>query len=429
MLKPADLKNLELNSLLFPFLPFIILSLFVLLTVTACGREEDPVPVLTWYVFDEPSGAFATAARSCSDRSQGAYRIEIALLPTDADQQREQLVRRLAARDQDIDIIGMDVIWTPEFAEAGWVLPWPRDMAAKARQGRLEASVTSATYEDRLQAIPFTTNTQLLWYRTDRVDIPPRTWAEMLRQAEKLGEQGTIQAQGERYEGLTVFFTSLLASAGGSVLEGDGQAIALPRQATLRALQVMKELATSPAADPSLATSREDQARLAFEAGDSTFMVNYTFVWPSARRNAPDVARHMGWARWPRVREDLPSRVTVGGLNLGVGAYSRHPDLAFEAALCLASEENQKIAASRGGLPPTISALYQDEAVRRTFPFADTLLATLRDGVQRPRTPLYNDISLAISRTLHPMRSIEPATDYERLHNAIGRGLRSEGLL
>jgi multiple sugar transport system substrate-binding protein len=40
-------------------------------------------------------------------------------LPADADQQREQIVRRLAARDSDIDVIGMDVIWTGEFATAG----------------------------------------------------------------------------------------------------------------------------------------------------------------------------------------------------------------------------------------------------------------------------------------------------------------------
>jgi len=33
-------------------------------------------------------------------------------------------VRRLAARDAGVDIIAMDVIWTAEFAEAGWIRPW-----------------------------------------------------------------------------------------------------------------------------------------------------------------------------------------------------------------------------------------------------------------------------------------------------------------
>ncbi|MDT8385874.1 MAG: ABC transporter substrate-binding protein [Thiogranum sp.] len=394
-----------------------------------CSEPEQQVPQLRWYVFDEPSGSFARAAQNCAEASEGRYRIELVALPSDADQQREQLVRRLAARDTDIDLIGMDVIWTAEFAVAGWILPWQDEVARKARSGRLDTAIESATYEQRLWAAPFTTNTQLLWYRTDRVAEAPATWDEMLRVAEQLGEKGTIQAQGERYEGLTVLFVSLLASAGGSVLEPDGQSVSLESGPVRRALSIMHRFANSPAADPSLATAREDQARLAFESGNAAFMLNYTFVWPSARANVPELAGHMGWARWPAVIEGRPSRVTIGGINIGVGAHSRHPQLAFEAAACIAAEPNQRLAATRGGLPPTIAALYDAAEVREVFPFADLLRATLRDAVQRPQTPLYADVSLAINHSLHPMRDIDPDRDVQRLREAVKRALRSEGLL
>lgn len=408
----------------------IIFSLALAVLAFGCtGERADQEPVLTWYVFDEPSGAFQQAAQRCSQQASGSYTIDIALLPSDADQQREQLVRRLAAGDSSIDLIGMDVIWTAEFATAGWILPWPAEKMEGISSGRLRSAVKSASYDGRLWAVPFTTNTQLLWYRTDRVDHPPETWEEMIDLAEQIGEKGTIQAQGERYEGFTVFFTSLLASAGGNILSEDGGKVALGREPTEKALGIMKKFAMSSSSDPSLATSREDQARLAFEKGDSTFMVNYTFVWPSAHRNAPEVAKNMGWARWPAAIEGRPSRVTIGGINLGVGKYSRYPDLAFEAAECIASRENQKMTAQTGGLPPTIKDLYDDPEVRRTFPFAETLLATLQDAVQRPRTPFYNDISMAVSRTLHPMREISPEEDVDKLRQAVGRALRSEGLL
>ena len=399
------------------------------LLLWGCSDRGGETPRLTWYVYDERSGAFAEAARRCSIDAGGRYEIALAPLPADADQQREQLVRRLAARDQDIDIIGMDVIWTAEFAEAGWVLPWRGDAAAESRDGRLASALESVTYEEQVWAIPFTTNTQLLWYRTDRVPSPPSTWDEMIDMAEALGDVGTIQAQGERYEGLTVFFVSLLASAGGAVLAVDGQSASLEAEPTAAALALLRRLATSSASDPALANAREDQARLAFESGESSFMLNYTYVWPSARANAPEVARHMGWARWPAVFEDSPSRVTLGGINLGIGAHSRHPAYAFEAAACIASAENQRLAATRGGLPPTIAALYDDSAVRETFPFADVLRDTLRDAVQRPQTPLYADVSLAITRTLHPLRAIEPETDAARLRSVVEKALRSEGLL
>ena len=406
-----------------------LLSATLLALLCGCAERGSDTPRLTWYVYDERSGAFAEAARRCSAEADGRYEIAMAPLPADADQQREQLVRRLAARDDDIDIIGMDVIWTAEFAEAGWVLPWSGSSAVKARQGRLASAVESVTYGGQVWAIPFTTNTQLLWYRRDRVPTPPATWDQMIDIAEALGEAGTIQAQGERYEGLTVFFVSLLASAGGAVLAADGESASLEAAPTAAALAVMRRLATSPASDPALANAREDQARLAFESGESSFMLNYTYVWPSARANAPEVARHMGWARWPSVLEGTPSRVTVGGINLGIGAHSRHPAFALEAAACIAAEDNQRLAATRGGLPPTIAALYDDAAVRETFPFADVLRDTLRDAVQRPQTPLYADVSLAITRTLHPLKAIDPESDAARLRLVVEKALRSEGLL
>jgi len=67
--------------------------------------------------------------------------------------------------------------------------------------------------------------------------------------------------------------------------------------------------------------------------------------------------------------------------------------------------------------------------VRKTFPFADVLLETLKDGVQRPQTPLYNDVSMAISHTLHPLRAIKPQQDADTLRRQIERALHSEGLL
>ncbi|HYE35896.1 ABC transporter substrate-binding protein [Methylocaldum sp.] len=414
---------------IFAFSRRLLLLSLGLLAWSCRNPESVGPPHLAWYVFDEPSGAYREAVRRCTEFAEDGYRIDLVPLPSDADQQREQLTRRLAAHDEAIDIIGMDVIWTAEFAEAGWIRKWPSGPAQTAIAGRFPITVQSATYMDALWAMPFTTNAQLLWYRTDRVRAPPDTWDDMLGLAEELGKNGRIQIQGERYEGLTVLFASLLASAGGRILDEGGKRVSLEPEPTRKALSMMRRLATSPSADPGLSTSREDQARLAFETGNSSFMLNYTFVWPSAQQNAPNVAAHMGWARWPGVLPDRPSRVTVGGLNVAVSAYSRYPELAFRAAECLASTDNQRIAAERGGLPPTVYALYDDPAVRRRLPFADVLRATLKDAVQRPQTPLYNDVSLAISRTLHPMHDIDPDRDAARLQAAVQRALRSEGLL
>ena len=399
------------------------------LLLGACGGGGG-VPTVTWYVFDEPSGAYDQAAAECTQQAGGRYRITLAALPSSADQQREQLVRRLAARDADIDIMGMDVIWTGEFAEAGWLLPWRGEAAEAVTAGVPRSIVASASYEGTLWVAPFTTNTQLLWYRTDRVPEPPTTWQEMVAMAEAIGPQGTIQVQGARYEGLTVWFNSLLASAGGSVIQGQGDdaRAALGRPA-VDAMEVMRQVATSGAADPSLSNAQEDDGRLAFETGSSTFMVNYPFVYPSARENAPEVFEHMGWARWPQVLPGQPSRPPLGGINLGVGAFSRHPALAFEAATCIRSADHQIVAATEGGLPPTITSLYDDPGLREVYPFADVIRASLEDAAPRPISPAYNDISLAVQRTLHPPGRIDPAGGVSELEDAVTKALESRGLL
>ena len=407
-----------------------ILALATLgLSLTACGGDEGGASSLNWYVFDEPGGSFTNAAKNCSTDN---YDIKVQVLPADADQQREQLVRRLAAGDTSIDLIGMDVIWTAEFAGAKWILPLEGMAAEAATKGKLKSAVESASYEDEVYGVPFTSNTQLLWYRKDLVKTPPKTWDEMLAMSEKLEKEGKphlIQTQGQRYEGLTVLFNTVLASSGGSILNDDATKVSLEEEPTRTALEVLSRYARSSAAPDTLSTSIEDDNRLSFEAGKSAFMLNYPFVYPSAEANAPDVFKNLGWAVYPRVKADEPSHVTLGGVNIGVGAMSKHPDEAFEAAACLANADNQIYAATNGGLPPTIESLYSDKKVQETYPFAAELEESLKAATLRPQTPLYNDVSLAVSGTLHPLEKIDPDTDVDKLRDNVTRALNGEGLL
>ena len=81
-----------------------------------------------------------------------------------------------------------------------------------------------------------------------------------------------------------------------------------------------------------------------------------------------DFQKNIGWARYPRTDKDKPSRPPLGGFNIAVSAYSKNPDLAFEAAECLASPENQALSAELGGLPPTTESVYDDPKVAEGVP-------------------------------------------------------------
>jgi multiple sugar transport system substrate-binding protein len=256
---------------------------------TGCGGESSDSKTVNWYVFNEPSGAFQDGIKNCNAEAKGRYKIKLVPLPTDANQQRELLVRRLAAEDESIDIAGMDVIWTAEFAEAKWILPWQGKFKQEIESNTLKGPLETARYKGQLYAAPHNSNTQLLWYRKDRVQTPPKTWDEMFQQAEKIGANGKIQVQAARYEGYTVFFNTLVESAGGTILTPNGDPSLGPP--AVKAAEVIKKLATSSAADPALSNSKEDSARLAFQSGGSSFMVNYPFVYPSAKKASPPRSR------------------------------------------------------------------------------------------------------------------------------------------
>ena len=397
--------------------------------LAACGSSGGTGPVtLNFYSFNDPSGAVATAVTNCTKASGGKYTISYNKLPAAADDQRLQMARRLAAADPTMDILGLDVTWEAEFSEAGWILPWTGTYKQQAEAGTLRVPLETATWKGKLVAVPYNSNTQLLWYRSDLVPNPPKTWDEMISDAEQLAKQGKphlIEIQGAQYEGVTVWFNTLVASAGGSILT-PSSAHAAPGKAWQTALGTMKKLADSPAADPSLPVQMENENRLAMEAGTAAFELNYPFVYPSMKANKPDLFKHFKWALYPGVIPGQPARVTIGGIDLAISKYSPHPDLAFQAALCLRNKQNQLNAAIKGGLPPTLEALYSDPAMFKDYPFHADILTALQQASVRPKTPAYQSVSIVISHNVSPPAAIDPPATEQTMAGQINDALKSE---
>jgi multiple sugar transport system substrate-binding protein len=191
----------------------------------------------------------------------------------------------------------------------------------------------------------------------------------------------------------------------------------------------MSKLAHSPAADPSLASQHEDENRLAFEKGVADFEINYPFIYPSAKSDDPKLFKNLAWAPYPRVDAGTPAKAPIGGINWGVGAYTKHPAEAFAAAACLRNAENQKTAAIKGGLPPTIESLYDDKALAKPYPFHELIKTQLKNASVRPQSPAYSDISLAIAKALSPPSSVDPAGVVDKLKTQIAKALSSGALL
>jgi multiple sugar transport system substrate-binding protein len=419
-------------------------------TLMGCSSDAGPI-VLSFITGAEGAEQYQVAATECSRVSGGRYMIEYKALQSrnTTDALRLNLARRMAAHDTGLDIMQLDVIWTGEFAEAGWILPYPAKWERQVEQGTLRGPLETGRYRGKLYAAPLAANAQLLWYRTDLVPEPPETWDQMIHIAEGLAAQSLphyIEVQGARYEGLTVWFNTLLTSSGGSILAENGDVRVARGDAARRAVDVMARLARSPAADPSLALSDEDNARLAMQAGRAAFQVNYPFVYAAiykggadtfidsqGRPTSQDTGRRvrdvLGWAAYPSVVAGKSATVTIGGVNLAVSATSQHPDEAFEAVQCLRNSGNQLRNAQGAGSPPTLVALYDDPELQKYYPAWREIRDSLNSASVRPKTPAYKSVSVVISDLLNPPAKIDPNTVVGQLADQITKAVTSQGLV
>jgi multiple sugar transport system substrate-binding protein len=407
-----------------------VLGCTALAACSSAGATTGPV-TLNFYQFPDVSGATNTMINNCDAQSHGQYKISFQLLPQASDGQRQQLVRRLAAHDSSIDIMAADVTWEAEFAQAGWILPWTGANKAAVVNGTLGPALQTAIWKGQLYAAPDNSNTQLLWYRSDLVPNPPKTWAEMISDAEALAKQGKphyIEIQGAQYEGGTVWFNTMVASAGGTILNPDATKVTLDARA-VKALTVMKQLATSPAADPSLDVQMENQNRLAMEAGTAAFELNYPFVYPSMKTDNPKLFKNFKWTLYPQVIPGQPAKVTIGGVDLAVSKYSQHPALAFKAALCMRDAQNQLIGATVGGTPPTIVSLYHNPKLYPDYPMHADILQALQTASVRPKSPVYQVVSIDISHQVLPASGINPTGTLSSLKGSLTNALQSKGLV
>src|SRR5258706_824995 len=235
---------------------------------------------LNFYLYPDTSGGPQMAINNCDKQSGGRYTISYQQLPQGADGQRQQLVRRLAAHDGSLDILGLDVTWEAEFAQAGWIVPWTGTYKAQAEAGTLQPALQTRRGKGQLVAVPDHPNPQLLWYRSDLVPTPPTTWAQMIADAEQLAKEGKphyIEIQGAQYEGTTVWFNTMVASAGGTVLNPDATKVTLGAPAA-KALSIMKQLASSRAADPSLSVQMDNTNLQAMESCHAGLLMTvYTY--------------------------------------------------------------------------------------------------------------------------------------------------------
>ena len=332
--------------------------------------------------------------------------VTLSELAGEADDQRDTLVQSLQAGGDDYDVMALDVVWTADFAANQWLQPLEGDFAVDT-SGLLPATVESATYGDKLVALPQNTNGQLLFRNTDMIEEAPDTFEDIRSACAAVeGDTDCLTTQLKQYEGLTVNSLGFINGWGGEVLDDSGQPTVESDEAKA-GLQALVDAYADGTISQSSTAATEEETNLAFTEGKTAFAIN----WPYMYTNAEEAG--LNFEVQPLVGKDGVGVSTLGGYNNGINVNSKHKATALDFIKFVINEENQ-LSLAENSFPPVLASIYDDAELVKEHPYLPALKESLENAKPRPVSPFYPAISKAIQDNAYAAltsgKSVDDAT-------------------
>ena len=353
------------------------------------------------------------------ERIEPRIRVRIQRAPDDATQRHQLFVQWLNAHVGQPDVLQLDVIWTPEFAAAGWILPiarWQPDVS-----DFFPGVIAADRWRGVLYALPWWTDAGMLYWRTDLLPGAPATMTELADDIARARTTGAARDglvwQGARYEGLVTVFVEFLGAFGGRIMDDSGRVV-VDAPPAVAALSFMRDLVQRGLVPRAAMTWHEEETRLAFQSGGALFMRNWPYAYTLMNDSSTSrVAGRYAVAPMPAAPGGTPS-AALGGQQLAINAYTPYPDAAYRLMVYLTSPDQMMERARIAGSFPPRRSLYQ-------LPGLDTALgipaasarAVLEHATARPVTPIYSQLSELLQIQLHRALT-EQATPTDALSEA-----------
>ncbi|QRN97709.1 ABC transporter substrate-binding protein [Archangium violaceum] len=355
---------------------------------------------------------------------------------TDASEQLTVFQQQLTAGATDLDVLRIDIVW-PGILGAHLIdlKPYiPNDVV----QQHFPAIVQNNTVEGKLVAMPWFTDAGVLYYRKDLLEKhgqkPPTTWQELATVAKTVQDAerkaGNTKIVGFVFEAkaaetLTCNALEWIDSFGGGTIVDESGKVTIDNPKAVEALKTAASWIDT-ISPRGVLNYEEEGARGVFQSGNAVFMRNWPYAWALA--NAPDspIKGKVAVIALPKGGAEGKSTGTLGGWQLAVSKYSKHPALAADLVKYLTSAEEQKRRAIQGSFNPTIVSLYKDKEILEANPFFGTLLDTFTNAVARPAKVTgskYSRVSADFRNAVHSVLSGsgKPEAKLKDLSQKLGR--------
>ncbi len=178
-----------------------------------------PREVTIWHAY---RGAEEQALREAADtfnRRNDRWRVVLLAVPYDAF--TSKLVNAVP-RGNGPDAFIAAHEWIGGWAAGGLITPLPDETGREIAAAMLPTTATAVTSDNRLWAIPLTFKSLVLFYRTDLIERPPQTTAELIAQA-RLFSDPAKGRYGLAFEAASAYYAvPFLHAFGGGLCLGEG---------------------------------------------------------------------------------------------------------------------------------------------------------------------------------------------------------------
>lgn len=419
-------------------------AMMVLALVAVAGPVHAPVHAEVRLALS--CGALGVELRLCTEgvrswEAETGHHVTIVSTPNSSTERLALYHQLLGAGATDIDVLQIDVVWP------GVLAPHLVDLApylGDAPAAHFPAIIRNNTVGGRLLAMPWWTDAGLFFYRADLLQKygrrPPKRWSELAETARivQAGERAAGNArmwgyvwQGRAYEGLFCNVLEWLAGYGGGTFVDEAGRVTIANDGAVAAFTAAQGWIGSISPQGVL-NYDEEATRGVFQAGNAVFMRNWPYAWALAEGADSPVRGKVGVMALPVGSPDGRHAGALGGWNLAVSRYSRHPAEAADLVRHLTSAPEQKRRAIEAAYNPTMPALYEDPDILRANPFYGLLRPIFENAVARPSRVAgrrYARLSSLVWRATHDIvaRGVAVAPRLERLSAEIGRLARRGG--
>jgi multiple sugar transport system substrate-binding protein len=331
-----------------------------------------------------------------------------------------RLKTRFAAKTGDFDMAFTENEPVDGYADAGWVAPIDDQLASNPcfdKSTYIDSMWPLVQYKGKTWGLPFEVPIVFFYYRTDLIQTPPQTWADLVTVAQQFTK--SINPSSPTKYGITFateaeygykYWFTFLNEFGGKVFDANGNVV-INSPEGVASLQYLVDLVKKyKVAPPEVTTSLYPDTEALIQNGDVAMALQWNAAAAelTSATKSPKIGGKIGVAMYPGVKQADGSVLVAPYLHaqtLIVNAAS--PNIA-EAVRFMAwynTEKNARTATTFGETPP-LAALYADPSMAQQLGSWWTMMgAYLKVAVGTPPSPvkaiwamqLSTDINQAIS--------------------------------